>query len=234
MLLLVSMFTYEISQCHCKNNIIPSKDNIIKWYQDYMDEHISSLSMKGVKKVFLYNKEEAFVSTVTIEPRGIPFMNSTILIIPEKKQAREIYHEDGTRMFNDIINIYDLDHDGISEIEFSLWSMAQGEESEYRYLVQFDGWKPIILHEAEMYGNSACCSQTKEEAGNCGECKFQNVLWKFNDLDGDGVDDLIEETTTQKGPNPDKLTTTKTTAYYLFKNKKFIKVDDPSKLHLPQ
>jgi hypothetical protein len=235
-LLSVVFVMHDSSSCFSQNNPIPSENDIIKWYHaddsvEDSDEHITFVNMDNIKKIFLRNREKAFVTSVEINPRRVwKERNSTVMIRPIKKQTREMGVKKGSGSFTDIGNVYDFDHDGVSEVELSFIWAAQGTSGTGRYLVQFDGWKPIILHEAQFSENTGCCG---DEEGSCDECHYEDVSWKFVDLDGDGVDDLVEEMTTKQGPSEDKLTTTKNISYYLFKNKKFIKVDDTSKLHLP-
>jgi hypothetical protein len=216
---------------NCKNNSIPSNDTIIKWWNNDPDNYYGDLASKNIytrtaKKIFLRNKETAFLIEVSLPDRGDD-SDSVIMVRPAKKQAREIKQLSGKK---DIEQVYDLDHDGVSDVVFSSYSGAYGETGSSYSIVEFVNWNPIILHQIEFFENSGCCGGEK----SCRyECHYEDVSWKFVDLDGDGVDDLVEEMTTKQGPSEDKLTETKTTTYYLFKNKKFIKVDDSSKLHLP-
>ncbi len=228
-ILLLTFFPYAVNG---KNYKIHSSNNIARWFGDNYIYSIKSVDNNSVTEVFLRNKEMAFLFEVrkVTAGRGFSEESSVIMVRPTKKQARELAERGEFCFFDKIKSIYDFDHDGVSEVELSGFALMNGTSEDHYYLAQFNGFEPIILHQADFYNNLGCCGP----GGDCGECKVQNVSWKFVDLDGDGVDDLVEEVVTKQGPSEDKLTETKTTTSYLFKNKKFIKVDDASKLHLPQ
>ena len=116
------------------------------------------------------------------------------------------------------VSVYDLNHDGISEVVVVGVGSGQGTTSYNKSLVQFNGWTPLTLH-VVCYGNND---------GNCGvpedgmnECESNDVSWKFEDLDGSGTDDLVEVESDRQG---DKLKTK--TSYYHFDGNKFISQSD--------
>lgn len=235
-LLFVVLYGVVPSVGNCKNNSMPSNETIMEWWsEDSVNwEDLEYINTRSSRKIFLRNRETAFLFEVSIGPRGRNSTSSVIMVRPEKKQAREVTafpgHVEIQGVFKHIRHVYDLDHDGISEVELSNFVSGQGYGESSYSIVQFDNWTPVILHKTDFSENSGCCGSEK---GSCGECHYEDVSWKFVDLNGDGVDDLVEEITTKQGQSEDRLTTTKKNNYYLFKNKKFIKVEDASKLHLP-
>jgi hypothetical protein len=53
-------------------------------------------------------------------------------------------------------------------------------------------------------------------------CSSETVTWKFSDLDGDGVVDLVEEVVTEESEGNDPKRTSKSTSRFLFKNRQFV------------
>ncbi len=123
--------------------------------------------------------------------------------------------------------VHDLNHDGISEIETVSLGSGQGTTEGTKSIVQFEGWKPIVLHQMEFNDNLGCCGPP---LGGCGQCVSKEVNWKFVDLDGDGNEDLVEEIIFKKGPQEEQLSTKKMTNKYLFKNNTFTKIKEKQKM----
>ncbi len=227
--LIVILATYSTSFGKEKNIILPKAADIVEWIDSY---DTLNPDIKGAREIMLRDKTHAFLVPLTTS-RAVN-SNSMAIVFPEKKQAKEISDNDMTSSaFSDIENVYDFDKDGVSEVEFSSFASNRGIGFKSYYIVQFDEANPIILHETKLSENSGCCGE-KEDRECGGECDIPEISWKFIDINQDGIQDLIEEKTIQKGPDMDHLTTTKETAYYIFQNKKYTQVKDTKKLHLPQ
>ena len=110
--------------------------------------------------------------------------------------------------------IFDLDHDGISEIETVSLGSGQGTTRGEKSLVQIENWDPIIIHKSEFFDNLGCCGPPE---WGCGSCEANEVEWRYEDIDGDGTDDLIEEISIKKGPLSNQLKSEKQINLYLFK-----------------
>lgn len=188
--------------------VAPSNDEIQAWWKQHSKE---KMTIDGSPvPIGLRSKEKAFLVPVYFIARGRNDIDHTILVRPAIKAVREV--EDPVR--RDSV-ARDLDHDGISEIETTALGSGQGRTQGDKSIVQFEDWKPIVLHRKEFYDNSGCCGPPR---WGCGKCESQEVKWKFTDLNHDGKDDLIEEIVIKLG-----TTQKKTIKIYLFNNSMFIR-----------
>lgn len=197
-------------------NTPPSNDEIqSRWKQHSKEE----MTIDGSPvQIALRGKEIAFLMPVYFVARGRNDMNHAVLVRPAIKAIREVAYP----VSRDSV-AHDLDHDGISEIETVSLGSGQGTTDGEKSIVQFDGWKPIILHRKNFYDNLGACGSP--EAG-LGKCESQEINWQFTDLNHDGKDDLIEEIIIKTGTDSDKLKIKKKIIKkYLFNNGKFIRSD---------
>lgn len=222
---------------------LPKVDDIIEWLDEYPfeDEELNiytsphtniykiDIYMERAKEIHLMDKSHGFLIFYA-EKNWYPRDGRSIMIVlPEKKQAIML------SAFGEVENVYDFDNDGVSEVEIRVGAYQGGVSFDKYKIVQFDGVKPIVLYETSFSDNSGCCGEKEDEDWQCGgECDIQIISWKFSDINQDGIQDLIEEKTILKGTDMFHLTTTKETAYYIFKDKKYTQVKDTEKLHLPQ
>jgi len=192
----------------------PSNAQIQEWWKATPNEQM--IINGAPMKITLRSKEVAYLAHVTFLSRGRNFMSQTVMIRPAMKQVREV----GDPVKQDC-SVHDLDRDGISEVETVTMGSGQGYTEGMMSIVQFDGWKPVVLHQVKFSDNSGCCG-----AGDslCGQCEAVEVSWQFKDLDNDGKDDLVEEIVTKKGPSQEKMQGVGTTNKYLFRNKVFTKI----------
>lgn len=201
-------------------NTPPSDDEIQKWWKQNNKEE---MTIEGKPlQIGLRKKEVAYIVPVGFYGRGRNFIWHMVLVRPAIKEVQEV--EEPVR--RDSI-VHDLNHDGISEIETVSLGSGQGTTSGEKSIVQFDGWKPIVLHHTEFHDNLGGCGPPP---GGYGKCVSKEVNWQFVDLDGDGNNDLIEEIIVMKGSRPNKLSTKKTINKYLFKNNAFIKIKGDVKI----
>ena len=190
------------------DNTPPSNDDIQNWWKKNSKEE---MTIEGKPlQIGLRNKEVAYLVPVGFYGRGRNFIWHTVIVRPSIKEVREV--EEPVR--RDSIS-HDLNRDGISEIETVSLGSGQGTTHGEKSIVQFEDWKPIVLHRKEIYDNSGCCGPPR---GGCGKCESQEVKWKFTDLNHDGKDDLIEEIIIKLG-----TTQKKTIKKYLFNNSMFIR-----------
>jgi hypothetical protein len=162
------------------------------------------------EKIGLLNKETAYLVPVGFYERGRNFIWHIIMVRPNINEIREI---DDSVQRN--IIVHDINHDGISEIETVSLGSGQGSTMGVRSIVQFDGWKPIILHQKEFYDNLGCCGKW-----GCGSCKSIDVKWSFTKLNSsDDKEYLIEEIKTMQGSKINNYTNR-----YFFQNNAFSKI----------
>ncbi len=198
-------------------NTPPSQDTIQSWWKQISRE---AMTIEGEPlRIGLRSKEVGYLVPVGFYDRGRNFIWHMALIRPAIKQVREV--EEPVKQ--DIV-VHDLNHDGISEVEALTQGSGQGTEQGEKSIVQFDGWKPIVLHRAEFYNNLGACGPEFNT-----KCESKEVNWKFVDLDGDGNDDLVEESVIEKGPSLDRTKSKKTVIKYLFKNNAFVQMKAPAK-----
>jgi hypothetical protein len=185
----------------------PSDDIIQSWWQTNSTE---KMTIEGKpEQIALLNKEIAYLVPVGFYDRGRNFIWHIVMVRPKINEVREL--DESVR--RDII-VHDLNHDGISEIETVSLGSGQGTTIGVKSIVQFNDWKPIILHQKEFHDNLGCCGKW-----GCGSCESIEVKWKFVDLTNDRDSYLIEESKIIKGSKIKNHITR-----YLFKNNTFIKI----------
>jgi hypothetical protein len=196
-------------------DVPPSNDIIQMWWIQNSQEKIEISGTPVMIK--LRNKEKAFLVPVFFS-RGRNEADRTVLVRPALKEVREA--TDPVR--RDSV-AHDLNHDGISEIETCALGSGQGTTDGEKSIVQFEDWKPIVLHRKEFNDNLGCCGPP---GLGCGKCESQEVKWKFIDLDHDGKDDLIEEIIIEGGASSNRRNIKKKIIRkYLFKNNMFIRLN---------
>lgn len=195
----------------------PSKQDVQTWWSAKSTEE---MTIEGdLKDIRLLNKEVAYLVPVSFYQRGRNFIWHMVMVRPRLKEVREV--DDPVR---GDIEVLDLNRDGVSEVIAVSLGSGQGTTIGVKALVQFDGWKPIVLHESGFEDNEGAYGEKSDRFHS------RSVEWKFSDLNGDGIDDLIEEVTTQKGRKDKSPITTKVRHEYLFKENRFIKYDYKKKL----
>ena len=173
-------------------NIPPSDDEIHSWWQG------EEMKIEGKPlQVSLLNKEIAYIAPVGFYQRGRNNIWHSVLVRPTLKEVREITGPVG----KDCV-VHDFNNDGISEIETVSLGSGQGTTRGEKTIVQFDGWKSIVLHRNEFHDNLGCCGSPP---GGCGKCNSQEVKWKFNDPGNNGNNYLVEEIIIKEGASRDKI-----------------------------
>jgi len=198
------------------DNTPPSNDDIQNWWKINSKEE---MTIEGKPlQIGLRSKEVAYLVPVGFYGRGRNFIWHTVMVRSSIKEVREV--EEPVR--SDSI-CHDLNHDGISEIETVSLGSGQGTTDGEKSIVQFEEWKPIILHRKEFNDNLGCCGPP---GLGCGKCESQEVKWKFIDLDHDGKKDLIEEIIIEGGTSSERIKIKKKIIRkYLFKNNMFIRLN---------
>jgi hypothetical protein len=212
------LFFLVLSALGFAANTPPSNDEIQNWW------HGEEMKIEGKPlQIGLSNKEVAYIVPVGFYYRVINFIWHSVLVRPTLKEVREIIEP----VRRDCV-AHDLNHDGISEIETVSLGSGQGTTIGKKSIVQFDGWKPIVLHQMDFEDSNGNCRNYKSPGWICFFKK--EVLWQFSDLNSDGIQDLIEVITISSDDNPkNELKTEKTINRYLFKNNSFSKIEDSMK-----
>src|SRR5665647_1115562 len=125
----------------CNDNSVPSDNTIIEWWSNVPENHeeLASVDATSAKKIFLCNREAAFLFKAGLFPAGRNNWDTVIMVRPAKKQAREISLPPSRehieiQSFKNIMYVYDLNHDGVSEIELGSYESGQGI-FEYSYSI---------------------------------------------------------------------------------------------------
>lgn len=205
----ISLFALSIANASADTP--PSKGAVETWWYSMSTEKMTIID--PLIEIRLQNKEVAYLAEAAFD-RGRNDMFHVVMIRPLLKTVEEI--EESVRQN---IEVYDLDHDGISEVVASAVSSGQGSESGIKSIVQFDGSSPTILHQAEF--ESGC-------AADLSSCSSRLVSWKFVDLNNDGNSDLIEEITLSEGHENKPTITSKEIHKFLFKGGQFTIIDVPN------
>lgn len=205
------LFFLGIGNLTYAENNPPSLEVIKGWWKNKSNDEITARDNK-LLPIFLKNNEAAFLIEVHFFSRGRNFTDSILMVRPKLREVKEI---EGP--FSRDVIVHDLNHDGISEVETVSLGSGQGTTSGVKSIVQFDGWKPVVLHKADFF----------EGCGFIGEnsmCSSTSISWKFADLNGDGIDDLIEEISTIPDSPEDKpAAASKAVRRYIFNGSRFIK-----------
>ncbi|OPY01017.1 MAG: hypothetical protein A4E60_01962 [Syntrophorhabdus sp. PtaB.Bin047] len=191
----------------------PSNETIQEWWHKNSREEMT-IEGKPVQ-IGLRSKEVAFLVPVGFYHRGRNSIWHAVLVRPALEEVREAEDPVGNEF-----EARDLDHDGISEIVTSVSGSGQGTTRGDRSIIQFDSWKPVVLHQASFHDDLGWCGPPSL---GYEECTAKEVTFKFPDLDGDGKDDLLEEIVIKKGSRPDRLKARKKTNRYLFNGNTFIR-----------
>ncbi len=188
---------------HFTENNPPSKEEILSWWKNNSSE---SMEIEGeIMPVHLRDKTLAFITSASFYERCRNCISNTILIRPELREVRLI--ELGSE-----VSIHDLNHDGISEVVL-VGIGSGGGTTEYRKsLIQFKGWKPVVLRSVDYGNNDGVCADPPEPEAGLRECVSSDVEWKFEDLNGDGFQELVEVITKKRG-HKSKIQYTK---YFVF------------------
>lgn len=177
---------------------------IYDWWGKTSDEKIS---VKEIKPILLSNNESAFLAGVYFFNRGRNFMDGAILIRPARKEVKDMseYIDPG-------FEIKDLDHDGVSEIVTQTMGSGQGSTIGSKRILQFDGWTPVILLEADFEDHSGVC-------GHRDDCNYKSTEWKFLELkDKTNLLEFVHSF-------PDSLHAATKINLYTYQNRKFTKVE---------
>jgi hypothetical protein len=145
-----------------------------------------------VLPLHLRDKSLAFIAEADFYERGRNFISNSILIRPNIQEVRVI--ELGSK-----ISVHDLNHDGISEVILVGVGSGQGRTHYRQSLVQFNGWKPVVMHSVDYGNNDGVCADTPITEAGIGICVSSDVVWGLEDLNGDGVDELVEVITNKRG-----------------------------------
>lgn len=195
----------------------PSMDVINAWWSSKSNEKMTIYD-HPLLPIFLKNHEIAYLLDVGFFGRGRNFEDQTVMVRPKLREVKEV----GGSVRRDAV-VHDLNHDGISEVETVSLGSGQGTTIGTRSIVQFDGWTPIVLHQAKF--------EDDEGAWGIKDYRYhaRSVTWEFTDIDGDENDDLIEIITTKEGRNNREPIITHRTYKYVFKNNAFIRLIDNNK-----
>jgi hypothetical protein len=186
----------------------PSKKTITSWWKSQSSEAMDIVG--DPVEVRLKNKEIAYLVPVLFS-RGRNDMWRVVMVRPTLKEVQEV--DDPVRS---VVEVHDLDHDGVSEVVVSASGSLQGTIQGVRAIVQFEGWYPVVLHEETFSDNSAAWGE------NDVAYESRTVTWKFVDLNKDGSSDLVEEITTERGREHGGPTRESMVSRFLFKSMEFV------------
>lgn len=211
---IILLIGLSIGNISYAEDTIPTIDTIKTWWSNGSNEQIT-IDDRGLLQITLKDHETAYLLDVEIFSRGRNSQDRTVMVRPKLREVKEI---EGPVCKDSVV--HDLDHDGISEVETVSLGSGQGITRGTKSIVQFDGWTPVVLHQAEF----------KDNEGEWGikDNRFYStsVAWEFRDLDGDGNDDLVETITTKKGRNNKNPITNSRSYKYVFKNNEFTRPID--------
>jgi len=145
--------------------------------------------------------EKAFIAICSVNRSHAEGFTTSLIIRPKYKEAREFINiDDGVWDGRDIDKVVDIDHDGISEIVIGTGHLTQGFYSGDRMVVSVKDWLPHKLFKRRV--NDCSGSGWFRYIQQIDDCSFGSpvsVSFEFEDLDGDGILDLIETSTRYEG-----------------------------------
>ena len=195
------------------DSLQPSRETVQAWWKSKSN---GEMIIEGnIIEIRLRDKTIAYLAQASFNNRGRNDTWHAIIIRPELEEVREV--EEPVR--SDIA-VYDLDHDGVSEVVAVSLGSGQGTTVGTKSIVQFDGWTPIVLYKADFEDN--------EGAYGTRNIRYfsRDISWRFVNLDKDGRSDLVEEITTKKGRNHRSPITTRIRHKFVFKGGRFIRYID--------
>ncbi|MGZ3236827.1 MAG: hypothetical protein ACXU8A_05560 [Burkholderiaceae bacterium] len=166
-------------------------------------------------EIHLIGGEKAYLYPVNISQRGRNDTIHTVMARPKLKEVREV-----AEPVERNLEVHDFAKSGVSEVVTTSIASGGGSTDGAQSIVQFQGWKAIVLHSIRFGNNEGEWGKQDKRYWS------KSVSWKFVDLDNNGIDDLVETITIEKGrKNTEPLKTT-VTHKYLFKNNRYIRQGD--------
>jgi hypothetical protein len=175
-----------------------------------------SFSIENMIPVFMSGGELAYYFSVRFSQRGRCCEVGGILLRPRLNQAKEIKGLFST------VKSFDLDGDGISELETEGAYTGQGYTKGRKKLGFFNNWKFVELKRSEFRDNLGVCRSEKDYDKLKTDCYSKTVSWKYIDLNQDGILDLKETATEIIWNWKKNIKKDIVVKEYVFKNKKLI------------
>lgn len=192
----------------------PSQQTMLEWYRAKAKKGGEKFDFEGDPvEIKLRNKETAYLVKVILDNAGRNDMTRQLLVRPELQEARLISQDYAMH----VVGVHDLDNNGVSEVVTDSSASGQGTHSGASYILQFDGWSPIVLLESRYEGNGGYYEENHIEY-----LLIENE-WEYIDLNRDGKLDVLETVTYRSGRNslPPLVAVWKNR--YLFLGDKFVK-----------
>lgn len=117
-----------------------------------------------------------------VSDRGACCSPIVVLVDSKNNRAKEVKEFELTYK----VQCYDVNQDGISEIILTEGFGRGGYNTRTMKLVQVTDFTIKTLHTADAYDAQGTCNEEVEE---------KYVTWAIKDLDGDGIDELLETVT---------------------------------------
>ena len=203
------------------NHGLPSSSEIRKWWNPQEKKRPDEpLEVRDLRAIRLKSGEAAFVASVAYPERARCCAWGILLVRPNLHEAREV------GSLCKVTRVLDLDHDGISEVVTTGSFLGQGATSGQHRLLNFDGWKPVVLYEKDFGDVLGGCGM--EVIGH--RCTSKEVTWFFTDLDGDWDEDLVELIVFKEGKESDELKWTSRVRAYKLTGKELVPTQPDLKL----
>jgi len=142
---------------------------IYDWWGKTSSEEIT---VEKIEPILLSDNERAFLAGTWFFSRGRNFIAGAVLVRPALQEVRDV-----SEYCRPDFKVRDLDRDGVSEIITETLGSGGGTTSGTKRILQFDGWNPVILHEADFEDHSGVGSM-------CEGCEDKSVEWQFLELPG--------------------------------------------------
>lgn len=180
-----------------------TKELINSWWDSpkvYGGGRTQCEEVENVFKVHPSVGEKAFFVICSVNRSHAEGFTTSLIIRPKYKEAREFINiGDGVVDGRDIDKVVDIDHDGISEIVIGTGSKGQGFYGGDRMVVSVKDWLPHILFKRQVNDCSGSGWFRYVQDNDCSFGSPVSVSFKFEDLDGDEVLDLVETVTHYEG-----------------------------------
>lgn len=157
-------------------------------------------------KVRLVGGEIAYLLRAAGGNRGRNAPNPIMILRPSKHLACF----DSTQTIENLLDVMDLDNDGVSEIIGDEGSGGGGRETRVRFLFQIKECETIVLHKAIEENNEGFMGR------NSWRYDGRFVQWEFVDINEDGIKDLPELRVFEEGREAREPVVTKSLYRYVF------------------
>ena len=179
-----------------------TKELINSWWDSpktHTNARTQCEEVEHVVEIYPTVGEKAFLAVCHVNRSHVEGFTTSLIVRPRYKEAREFINVSDGGYSIDQPKVVDIEHDGISELVIGTGKMNMGIYQGELLVVRVQGWQPRVLFEERIVDCSGNSSFAYIRYDNCSFGSPASAALEFEDLDGDGLLDLIETWTYYEG-----------------------------------